>query len=614
MHGKTAKNKEKKRINHSSVVILIGFAATFLAIIISSVGIFRGLESRSIDWRFKARGVIKPQAPVVIVAIDDESFASMPERWVWPRHFYARLVSNLKKLGAKAVGFDVIYSEPTARNPKEDAAFAEAVKKAGNVTLGMAVLYEENDKGSRTKALLPIQPLAEAAKSLGLIQHVYDEDTNIRRSYFLVDEGDKRYYSMSAELLSTYYGLDKTDLVIKDGNACWGKFKIPLYEGNMVLVNFAGPSRTFETVPFYKVYYNEGIKPGQFKDKIVLVGSTAELLHDVFVTPFATYGEKMPGVEIHANVINTIFNSSYIYRMNALSGFVLLITIGLLTSFLLFRIQAWQGLIVASAEIAAYTMLSQYLFNSYNYIIDFVNPVFCVALCYLSISTYKVGVEEREKRKIKSLFSKYVSDVLVEDLVAGGELKLGGEKKEISVLFSDIRGFTSMSEKMQPEEVVSLLNEYLSEMTESIFTYGGMLDKFVGDAVMALFGTPAPLKDHALQAVRTAFDMKKRLARLNEKWAAEGRPQLKIGIGINSGPAVAGNMGSLKRMEYTVIGDTVNLASRLESATKSLDAGILVSEKTYNMVSGFVKARKIEGVTVKGKEEALTVYDLLELV
>ncbi|HRU39451.1 MAG TPA: CHASE2 domain-containing protein, partial [Candidatus Goldiibacteriota bacterium] len=139
MHGKTAKNKEKKRINHSSVVILIGFAATFLAIIISSVGIFRGLESRSIDWRFKARGVIKPQAPVVIVAIDDESFASMPERWVWPRHFYARLVSNLKKLGAKAVGFDVIYSEPTARNPKEDAAFAEAVKKAGNVTLGMAV-------------------------------------------------------------------------------------------------------------------------------------------------------------------------------------------------------------------------------------------------------------------------------------------------------------------------------------------------------------------------------------------------------------------------------------------------------------------------------------------
>jgi adenylate cyclase len=204
--------------------------------------------------------------------------------------------------------------------------------------------------------------------------------------------------------------------------------------------------------------------------------------------------------------------------------------------------------------------------------------------------------------------------VLVEELLKSEELKLGGEKKEITVLFSDIRGFTSMSEKMEPEQIVALLNEYLSEMNESIFAYKGTLDKFVGDAVMALFNTPAPLKDHALYAVKTAFDMKRRLAILNEKWAKEGRPQLKIGLGINTGYAVAGNMGSLKRMEYTVIGDTVNLAARLESATKALGAEILISENTYDKVRGFVKARKIENVSVKGKEESLTVYDVTELI
>jgi adenylate cyclase len=389
---------------------------------------------------------------------------------------------------------------------------------------------------------------------------------------------------------------------------------IPLYNGNNILINFAGPSKTFETVPLYKVYFNEDIKPGQFKDKLVLVGSTADLLHDVFVTPFSSYGEKMPGVEIHANVINTIFNSAYMTKMDPLRGLILLLVIGILTSFLIFGIQAWQGMIVVGVEILAYTIAARYFFDAKNYIIDFVNPIFCMALCYLSISTYKVGVEEREKRKIKNMFSKYVSDVLVEELLKGGELKLGGEKKEITVLFSDIRGFTSMSEKMQPEEVVALLNEYLSEMNESIFANEGTLDKFVGDAVMALFGTPAPLKDHALYAIKTAFDMKKRLAVLNERWAKEGRPQLKIGIGINTGHAVAGNMGSMKRMEYTVIGDTVNLASRLESATKGLGADILISEKTYDLVRGFVRVKKFENVTVKGKEESLTVYDVVELI
>lgn len=234
--------------------------------------------------------------------------------------------------------------------------------------------------------------------------------------------------------------------------------------------------------------------------------------------------------------------------------------------------------------------------------------------CYLAISTYKVGVEEREKRKIKNIFSKYLSSNVVEELIKSEDIKLGGERKEVSVLFSDIRGFTSMSEKLTPEEVVTLLNEYLSEMTDAIFTYGGTLDKFIGDAVMAIFGTPKFQKDHAIRAVKTGFLMLNKLTMLNEKWEKQGKQKFKIGIGINTGIAVAGNMGSLKRLEYTVIGDTVNLASRLEALNKELDTQFLISEYTYEQVKNFVKVRRFDNVAIKGKQEKLIVYEVVELV
>jgi adenylate cyclase len=321
----------------------------------------------------------------------------------------------------------------------------------------------------------------------------------------------------------------------------------------------------------------------------------------------------MPGVEIHANVINTIFSGQYLKRMDAVSGLFLVFFIGILTSFLIFNIKAWHGLIVVALEIIVYFFISTYLFNFNNYIIDFVNPVFSIVFCYLTISTYKVGVEEREKRKIKNIFSKYLSSNVVEELIKSEDIKLGGERKEITVLFSDIRNFTAMSEKLTPEEVVSILNEYLSEMTEAIFTYGGTLDKFIGDAVMAIYGTPRFQKDHALRAVKTGFLMLKKLYQLNNKWEKEGKQKFNIGIGINTGIAVAGNMGSMKRMEYTVIGDTVNLASRLESLNKELDTQFLISESTYEQIKDFVQVKKYEDISIKGKQEKINVYEVIKL-
>jgi|DewCreStandDraft_4_1066084.scaffolds.fasta_scaffold03763_2 adenylate cyclase len=618
---------QKSKKQHKLTIIIIGIVATIFAIIITSTGLFKTLESRSIDWRFNLRGKIQPTSPVVIVAIDDASFANMPERWTWPRTFYAKVTENLKKWGAKAIVFDMVFSEPTAKNPKEDKIFADAVKKAGNVILGLAILQENIGKGSATRILYPIKELKDSAFDLGLVHHRFSEtDSHIRETYLFLKNEDEIFYSMSLQALGLYYGLKKQDLKINNDQIIWGNLNIHIYKGNLCIINFIGPPGTFTTVPFYKVYYGKDINKNIFKDKIVIIGSTSELLHDVFLTSFSI-GEvelpngqtekttvMMPGVEIHANVINTIFSNNYLKRMDPVSGLLLVLSIGIITSFLLFNIKAWHGLIVVAIEIAIFFFIATYLFNVKNYIIDFVNPVFSVVFCYLAISTYKVGVEEKEKRKIKNIFSKYLSSNIVEELIKSEDIKLGGERKEITVLFSDIRGFTSMSEKLTPEEVVALLNEYLSEMTDAIFTYGGTLDKFIGDAVMAIFGTPRFQKDHALRAVKTGFLMLNKLTMLNEKWEKQGKQKFKIGIGINTGIAVAGNMGSMKRMEYTVIGDTVNLASRLESLNKDLDTQFLISESTYEQVKNFVKVRRFDNVAIKGKQERLIVYEVVEPV
>ena len=619
------RKEEKFKKQHKRVVLVIGIIATLFAIIITSTGLFKTLESRSIDWRFNLRGKVKPVSPVIIVAIDDSSFANMPERWTWPRTFYAKVVENLKKWGAKAIVFDMVFSESTAKNPKEDKIFADAVKKAGNVILGLAILQENIGKGTTTRILYPIKELKDAAYELGLVHHRFSEtDSHIRETYLFLNYDEEIFYSMSLQALGLFYGLDKNDLKIENKKIIWGNLNIPLYRGNLCIINFTGPTGTIQTIPFYKVYYGEGIDKKIFKDKIVLIGSTSELLHDVFLTSFSIAeielpgggNEKtttmMPGVEIHANVINTIFSNQYLKRMEPAAGLLLVLIIGTITSFLLFNIKAWHGLIVVAFEILIYFFIATNLFNSNNYIIDFVNPVFSMVFCYLAISTYKVGVEEREKRKIKNIFSKYLSSNVVEELIKSENIKLGGERKEVTILFSDIRDFTSMSEKLTPEEVVLMLNEYLSEMTDAIFANGGTLDKFIGDAVMAIFGTPRFQKDHVLRAVRTGFLMLEKLKKLNEKWEREGKQKFKIGIGINTGIAVAGNMGSLKRMEYTVIGDTVNLASRLESLNKELDTQFLISESTYEQVKDFVKVKKYENISVKGKHEKIDVYEVLE--
>lgn len=603
------KEGKKGKKSHSFLIILIGIAATVVSLFINSIEFAKVLELKTIDWRFKARGELAPQAPIVIVAIDDASFPEMPERWTWPRSFYGEAVKNLKEMGAKVIGFDLLYSEPTAKFPEEDEYFAAQVKKAGNVIMGMVLSVEQDKQYVKKTLLFPYPALKSASQALGLVGHAYDRDSNIRRSFILHDENFERYLTLSLAMIGAFEGLDKKDIREEDDHVVWGGHRIPIHGRNTFIINYIGPPKSFETISFYRVYHKKDLKKDQFKGKMVIIGATADILHDVFSTPFSQLGHLMPGVEIYANMIDTIYSNRYLYQMGGIESAGLVLAVGILLSFLIFGIKAWQGLIITAAAVVGYVFFSIYLFKN-GYIISFAPPIFTMVLCYLSISTYKVTVEEGEKRKIRNIFSRYVSKPLVDELLKTQEIRLGGEKKIISILFSDIRGFTSMSENMTPEQVVGILNEYLTEMTDVIFLNRGTLDKFIGDAVMALFGTPFFVKDHAMRAVRAGWEMKQRLEILNKKWESEGKRTLKIGIGINSGEVVAGNMGSLKRMEYTVIGDAVNLASRLESLNKELGTEILISENTYRMLEGKVSAKKYENVKIKGKQELLTVYEV----
>jgi adenylate cyclase len=353
------------------------------------------------------------------------------------------------------------------------------------------------------------------------------------------------------------------------------------------------------------------LDPAIFKDKIVFVGLTAAGLVDVFQTPFDAAGQgRMPGVQMHASVADSILTNRFIrpaadvWRIAAVVTGALLV--GWLAAFLPFTAAAAVA-VLAMAGWAGYAVKA---FDGGLWV-SMIEPLAAMGLALFSGTAYQYFVEGREKRKVKTLFGRYVSKDVYEQLLAHpDQAALGGTRRDMSVLFSDIRGFTTVTEKGQPEELVAQLNEYFSRMVDIVFRHQGTVDKFVGDMVMALFGAPVEDPDHAQHAVGAATDMVRELGELNRQWAAEGRPQLDIGIGVNSGDMIAGNIGSSSIMSYTVIGDNVNLGSRLESLNKNYGTRIIVSDATRGRLTGGYDIRPLGSVVVKGKTRPVEIFEI----
>ena len=378
-----------------------------------------------------------------------------------------------------------------------------------------------------------------------------------------------------------------------------------------MLINYYGPGKTFDTYSLSDIIEHK-ISPSKLKDRLVLIGPTAVGIGDSAVTPFQQM--NFFGVEVHASFITNILQGRFIrrgIRENVIDILFLL----------LFSLPAGMVLSVAAPRrataftlvlLGAFLLLACYLFAHWRMWIVIVLPSATLAVNYLVIISYRFFFEERQKRKVRAAFTQYVSPGVIAQVLQRPELlRLGGEEKELTAMFCDIRGFTTLSEGLSPTALVELLNEYLSAMTDVIFETWGTLDKYIGDAIMAFWGAPYPQTDHAVRACRAAFEMLGVLNKLQAKWEAQGRPRIDIGVGINTGLMVVGNMGSAKRFNFTIMGDDVNLASRLEGTNKQFGTRVIISEATYLEVHEHFIARELDLIRVKGKTKPVKIFELL---
>jgi adenylate cyclase len=592
-------------------------------------------------------------------------------RWPWPRVAMGLMIEFLRRAPAKVIAVDLEFPERdfvdqyTFDDPNDkwsgfnsDAHLAENVRKAGNVVLLADAVYEgvvggERDKNAakwkgspfsagplaepRPVVLAPYQSLTDGAAALGHNFLARDQDGKARRmSPFIVNDG-KQLPSLvvAAALLAGGFrpdevGAEGEALRIRDRRIPMVHHRVGGHEQWAMFINYKAPAvirnaagelvSPYATYQFKDVFAAEQeivtgqkprIDPAVFKDKIVFVGLTASGLLDVFDTPMSTdQSGSMPGIQLHASMAQSILDNRFITpasnRSRLESVFASGIAIGLLAAFLPFS-----GAIAASlALLGGWTWLTVGAFKAGLWL-NLLQPLTGGALALFFGTAYRYFVEDAEKRKVSKLFGRYVSkDVYSHLMTDPDRAELGGARREMSVLFSDIRGFTSVTERGNPEELVAQLNQYFTRMVEVVFRHEGTVDKFVGDMVMALFGAPLDDPDHADHAVATAVDMVKELAALNREWAAKGMAQLDIGVGVNSGDMIAGNIGSSSIMSYTVIGDNVNLGSRLESLNKEYKTRIIISDATRTRLKTAYETRPLGDVIVKGKSKPVAIFEV----
>jgi adenylate cyclase len=391
-----------------------------------------------------------------------------------------------------------------------------------------------------------------------------------------------------------------------------GEHEIPFRDNGLVEINYAGEPQSVPTFPYHSVYYKD-MDMSVFKDKVVYVGATSEILHDNHVAPFASAVDKIPGVEAHAHMLDTMVSGLYLRRMPAWADFILTAVLGLLISGFTVRLSAKQGAAVTALIAAAYLALALAAFLSERVILTLALPLATVFVVFAFLAAFRAVNEEKRARSTRAMFSRYVSRQIVEEILHDPEaVGLGGQMKEVTILFSDVRGFTAMSERLSAPEVVAVLNEYLTAMVDIVIANNGTVDKYVGDAIMAVWGSPLPDPQHRQNGVRTAVQMMEVLKELQVKWAAEGKPHIDIGIGLNTGHVVAGNMGHPDyKMDYTVIGDDVNLAARMESANKEMRSHVLITGATYEGCKDMVEVVRHPPIHVKGKEAAIDVFEVV---
>jgi adenylate cyclase len=621
----------------------IGLAAALLALALQLAGVLRPVELVATDLLMRVRGPVPVDPRIVVCAVDAASIDAVG-RWPWRRTRVAELIDRLKADGARVIALDVVFSEPSPKEADfdlsgDDAALARSIEKAGNVVLGY--FFRRDPVSSNPESLtgaayeevieregglpVPARPgveanlpaFARAAAGQGFFSQ--DREAGVLRHYGLaLRHGESLYAPLALRAAERYLGRGGLGIYPGSGNlveVVLAGRTVPADETGNLWVDYRGPGGWFQTVSAGDVLAGRSPK-GVFQDRLVFVGLTETGVGDLQATPF---GSEMPGVEVHANVADNLLNGRFLRDdgTSATASVIALFLLAVGIALLIVRLRSHRlAAALAAALVLAWPAVAYAAFLSSGRHLQIVAPMLAGALALMGALRYRVGSEEEAARQIKRTFERYVSKAVVEEMLRHPErVKLGGERRQMTVLFSDIRGFTSISETLDSEALVALLNEFFTPMTRLVLEHGGTLDKYMGDALMAFFGAPLHQPDHAARACRATLDMGVELERLNEGWHRSGKlpPHLTLGIGIglNSGEMSVGNVGSEAVFGYTVIGDNVNLGSRIEGLNKDYGTRILVSEFTVAAAGAGFLFRELDWVRVKGKQKPVGLYELL---
>lgn len=537
-------------------------------------------------------------AHITIVGIDEPSFAELRRQWPWPRSLHGQLVDSLKRAGAVAIAFDVVFAE--ASDPDEDQKFAAAVRRAGNVVLASDFDVNETKYATQVMQIEPLLLFRQAGATKGLAAVNLDGDLVLRHPS---RDPDAFWRAVVRRLPQSHLRVAAESIV-----------------DERTLIRYAGPEHTFPYVSYYQALDPEQfLPPGSLKGQIVLVGKDVRATPepgtsqpDAFASPFtAVSGLLMPGVEAHANTIRTMMAGDAVHEIPRGAGLLVLLGTVAAAGWLMMRWRPVGSALAGAALAVLVACAGGWLFYRWNVWVPLLAPLAAVALTYVTRGGVAFVDEQARRRQIKRAFEYYVSPHVVNEMIAHPErLVLGGERRELTILFGDIAGFTSLAESLRPEEIAHLLNHHLTEMTRIVLHFGGTVDKFIGDAIMAFWNAPLEDADHALHACQAALEMEAALAGAPVSESGFDRPRLRMRIGINTGHVVVGNMGSADRFDYTAIGDSVNLASRLEGVNKLYGTLTLVSGATAAALAGRLPLRRIDRVRVKGKSEPVDIFSL----
>lgn len=561
--------------------IVIGFLSGLLAWGIFEAGLFAGSERLFSDR-------ILPEFPadphIVLIAIDNRSIAELGS-WPFPRGRFAELIDQLGPVDPKVLAVDVMFSEPSRLGEADDLKLEQSLEGA-SFPVVFPIEFEtvkfEGGKAVGSDILRPLSRFEAPQLRFGQVNVGVDPDSVVRTVPLAID---------NTPAFAAVAAGRESDEVRR--------------------IAFAGPRGTIRTVSFVDVLRDPAIRES-LTDSYLFVGATAPDLHDEVQTPFSR-GAAVSGAELHAQIANMLLHDYKLVFVEGIRALLWLLVAGLLSVVSFAAFKKLRFAVIGALSVG----LLLFLFVIYDAQSAYILPVLYSALAWVFAVSggfmYRYRTLDKEKRVIRETFGKYVSRDILEEMLRNPEkVRLGGEDCEVTVFFSDVRGFTTLSEKLSPSELVHFLNRYLTRMTDIALDAGGVLDKYIGDAIMAFWGAPLKRPTHAVDAARASLKMVDSLIAFNKESREEGGLEIDIGIGLNSGTVVAGNMGSEQRFDYTVMGDTVNLASRLEGQTKTYGIHILVSEAVVRQLTPEFLTREVDRIKVKGKNLPVTVFEIVE--